>query len=189
MSSRVHVVRRGAQFLADVVDGRPVWTGQAALALYWASVKEAMAVLDESAQGWASAWVASVRGKPVVLRIVGLTRRPRLIGPPTLRTINSLLGLVVDHSVAEEVIAQWSFVERAHAMRWAAQAHMRASDNIVRMLPEPECVRFARAEQGRAVQRVEAARAVLASGTTDESTVRLARLVLNPPKFTEGHHA
>lgn len=172
------IVRRGFQDLADVVDGRPIWTNQAREALYWQSRDEAIAVMRESAgDGWMKAFNPTI--EPDFVHFENVEKGPRLMGPPLIDRVRDLL-LLVDRDIHREIIAQWSFLERAHAARWAGLVHTRANGDPVVVPPEPECVRFALLGESRAVQRVELARQILTGGAREADIRNLARLVLDP---------
>lgn len=51
---------------------------------------------------------------------------------------------LVDVRVAPEIVAGWTPEERQRAEEWAGAATLAASDNDVRVPPEPECVALAR---------------------------------------------
>lgn len=58
------------------------------------------------------------------------------------------LLLLVDIDIPEPIIATWTPQEQYAAQRYAARAYLRASDNPVRVPPEPEFITAARRGQG-----------------------------------------
>jgi hypothetical protein len=57
--------------------------------------------------------------------------------PATAEALSSLLSLV-GYEATVEVVERWSAEKRVEAEVWAVNAHLRASDNILRRCPQPE---------------------------------------------------
>lgn len=57
-----------------------------------------------------------------------------------VRVLRDLLALA-DKDVSNRTLLKWTEEERKQAEKWAALTHLRASDNNVRVPPEPEHVK------------------------------------------------
>jgi hypothetical protein len=71
-----------------------------------------------------------------------------------LRIVRDML-LLVDSPVPLLVMREWSGWESAVVQNWAAAAHLKASDNSVRVPPVPRCVEaYARGKSAAARARL-----------------------------------
>lgn len=57
-------------------------------------------------------------------------------------TTETLL-MLADVDVPRKSIERWTLEQRAEAGDWALRSHLRASDNLNRVPPKPECVKLA----------------------------------------------
>lgn len=61
--------------------------------------------------------------------------------PASTSVLRDML-LLVDRPASIGQLMRWTPNQRASAEKWAAAVHLRASDNIVRVPPEPSCVKL-----------------------------------------------
>jgi len=81
--------------------------------------KELRALADSAPPGFKTAYVRVARD------------------PASASVLRDILGLV-GYDVTVDTIRNWSREQRVSAEVWAANAHLRASDNILRKCPQPD---------------------------------------------------